>query len=115
VIRIAFMVIYLAAVATAVLLLNADWGNGEAAIALLGIASLFLGLGTGRPSWALLAFLALPFAVPFGVTNEHLGGEPPYVWWFAVYWAIGSALLIVGSAVIRMVVEDRWRAAAESG
>ncbi len=111
--RIAFLVVYLAAAAIAVLLSNADAANGETAIAILVIASILLGLGTGRPLWALFALLMVPFAVPFGVSNGPLGGEPPYVAWFAFWWAIGSALLIVGSAVIRTVVMDRRRAAAE--
>jgi hypothetical protein len=112
-IRIACLVTYLTAAAGAVLLFNADQGNSETAMVIWGLASLLLGWGTGWPLWAFLAFLAVPFAMPFGVSNEYLGSDGPYVAMLAFVCAIGSAILIAVSAGARMIVDDRRRAAAE--
>jgi len=55
--------------------------------------------------------LALPFAVPFGFSNEHLGSDTPHVLLFAFVWGIGSADLIAISACVWIVVEERRLAA----
>lgn len=110
-IRIVCLVVYFAATAVVVLLFNADQANYEAAMALWGLASILLGLGTGRPLWAPFAFLAVPFAMPFGVANEYLGSDAPSVAIIVFIWAVGSAALITISALARMTIEARRRLA----
>lgn len=54
--RIACIVIYPAAAVAAVVLLNANNGHEELAVAIWVVASVLLGWGAGRLSFALLAF-----------------------------------------------------------
>jgi hypothetical protein len=108
-IRIVLLVTYLAAAAVAIILVNADWANQQQAMVLWGLASVLLGWGTGQTRWALLAFLAVPFAVPFGFSNEFLGSDAPLVAFLAFMFGIGSAALIVISAGARMIVDGDRR------
>lgn len=103
--RIAFVVTYLVGAAAAVILLNANSGDGELAIAIWAVASLLLGLGTGQLGFALLALLAIPFAVPFGYPDHYQYSEPMPIWWSAMFCAFVSACLIFASALIKNVVE----------
>jgi hypothetical protein len=109
VIRIVLISLYLAAAAVAVILINADTANASTALALLGMASLLLGGGTGQPLLGLLAFLAVPFALPFGLADKHLGSDPPLVGWLVFFYGFGSAILIMLAALTRMVVDARRR------
>ncbi len=105
--RIAFVMTYLAGAAAAVILLNANSGDGELAIAIWSVASVLLGLGTGQLGFAFLALLAIPFAVPFGYPDHYQYSEPLPIWWSAMFCAIASALFIFASALIKKVIEAR--------
>jgi hypothetical protein len=107
--RIAYIVAYLAGAAAAVVLLDANIGDGEWAVAIWAIASVILGLGTGRPGFALLAFLAIPFAVPFGYPDNYQFSEPNPIWWSAAVLAFFSAGLIFFVALLRRIAELRRR------
>jgi hypothetical protein len=54
-----------------------------------------------------LAFLTIPFAVPFGYPDNHQYSEPMPIWWSAMFCALISACLIFASALIKNVVEAR--------
>jgi hypothetical protein len=99
--------IYVVAVVIAVALLNAH-GGSSAAFLLWVLASIFLGAATGRPSFALLALLAIPVAIPFGIPDDDLSrrADPvlPLVF-IAAYFVPISALLIVASAFARRTIE----------
>jgi hypothetical protein len=107
--RIAFIVAYLAGAAAAVVLLNANTGDGEWAVAIWAVASVALGLGTGQPGFALLAFLAIPFAVPFGYPDNYQFSEPNPIWWSAAVLAFFSAGIVFFVALVRRIVELRRR------
>jgi hypothetical protein len=103
VIRIALLVTYLAAAAGAVILMDASEENGQEAMVLWGFASILLGLGTGQARWALLALLV---ALSFAYATEWLGSDP----WlpFGVFaCGVGSAVLIVISALARRIDDSR--------
>lgn len=104
--RIALVVTYLASVATAVVLLNAT-GNNLLAFAIWAIASVILGWGTGQIGFALLAFLAMPFSIPFGHPNHSPESEPPLVLWSVGFYALISASLVFSTALMRSVVDSR--------
>ncbi len=107
--RIAFLAIYLTGTATAVVLLNANTGAGELAIAIWAIASVLLGWGTGQVAFALLAFLAIPFAIPFGYPDHYQFSEPMPIWWSVAVCAFFSAGLILLGAVMKLIVAARRR------
>ncbi len=113
--RIVFVVTYLAAAALAVIVVNAHTENQleGAAVVLWGLASLLLGWGTGQPLWALLVFLVIAFAAPFGVQNPPVYHEAASMVVFAGFLGIGSAALIVISAVARLIVDRLRRPAVE--
>lgn len=105
--RFALTVTYLAGAAAAVILLNANSGNGELAIVIWAVASVLLGWGTGQLGFAALAFLAIPFAVPFGYPDHYQYSEPMPIWWSAMFCALISSCLIIASALIKNVVDAR--------
>jgi hypothetical protein len=105
--RLAFIATYLAGAAAAVILLNANIGAGELALAIWAIVSVLLGWGTGRPAFAPLAFLAIPFAVPFGYPDHYEFSEPLPIWWSVAVCAFFSAGLILLSAFLKLIVEAR--------
>jgi len=105
--RIAFVVTYLGSAAAAVILFNANIGQGELAVAIWAAASVLLGWGTGYFSFALLAFLAIPFAVPFGYPDHYQFSEPLPIWWSTAVCAFFSAGLILLSAFTKLIVEAR--------
>lgn len=107
--RIAFIAIYLVAVAAAVVLLNANISAGELALAIWAIASILLGWGTGQLAFALLAFLAIPFAVPFGYPDHYEFSEPMPIWWSVAVCAFFSAGLILLSTFMKLIIEARRR------
>jgi hypothetical protein len=73
------------------------------------VASVLLGWGVGQLSLAFLAFLAIPFSVPFGYPDQYLGGEPPPLWLVATFYAFISASLIFSSALIRMALKPVYQ------
>ena len=105
--RIAFVVVYLAGAAAAVILLNANAGLGVWAVVIWGVASVLLGWGTGRLGFALLAFLAIPFTVPFGYPDNYQYSEPLPIWWTAALCALPSAGLICLSALTKRITQLR--------
>lgn len=107
--RIGFIVVYLAAATAAVILFNANSGAGELAIAVWAIASVLLGWGTGQLSLALLAFLAIPFAIPFGYPDNYQYSEPLPIWWSVAICALFSAGLVFLSALMKLIVYARRR------
>jgi hypothetical protein len=107
--RIALVLTYLAGAAAAIILLNANSGDGELAILIWAVASVLLGWGTGQLGFALLALLAIPFAVPFGYPDHYQYSEPMPIWWSAMFCAFISTCLIFASALMKSVVEDRRR------
>lgn len=107
--RIAFIVVYLAGAAAAVILFNANTGDGELAVVIWAVASVLLGWGTGQLAFALLALLAIPFAVPFGYPDHYQFSEPMPIWWSAAFCALFSAGLIFLSALMKLIVEARRR------
>jgi hypothetical protein len=107
-IKIAFALTYLVAAAVVVVLFNANSGDEELALILGALASVMLGLGTGRFAFALLPFLAIPFAIPFGYPNDYVYSEPlPIWWWIAVLSLVSSGLVIV--AVLSRLTVERVR------
>ena len=96
--RFPLLLIYAAATVVAIVLFNANAENDWLAIAVWWVASVLLGWASRTPALALLAFLAIPIAIPFGHANEHLGSDAPWVPLFAAAGAVVSALLIALSA-----------------
>lgn len=105
--RIAFIATYLASAAAAVILLNANSGDGELAIVIWAVASVMLGWGTGQLGFAFLALLAIPFAVPFGYPDHYQYSEPMPIWWSAMFCAFISTCVIFASALVKSGVEAR--------
>jgi len=112
--RIAFIVVYLVTAAAAVVLFNANIGHGELAIVIWAVASVLLGLGTGQLGFALLAFLAIPFAVPFGYPDHYEYSEPLPIWWGVAIYACFSAGLIFLGALMKNIADLRRRRQASS-
>lgn len=105
--RIAFIMVYLAAAAAAVILFNANIGAGEWAIAIWAIASVLLGWGTGQPILAPLALLAIPFAIPFGYPDNYQYSEPLPIWWGVAICTFFSAGLIFLAALVKRTSDLR--------
>jgi hypothetical protein len=82
-----------------------DQGGAAFGIVAWGIASIALGLGTGQIAWSLLAFLAIPLAVPFGYPNDYEYSEPLPIWWGVAICAFFSAGLIFLAALAGPIVE----------
>lgn len=104
-IRIVFVVTYLIGAALTVVLLNANNGDEGLAVAVWAVASVLLGWGTGNLGFALLAFLAIPFAVPFGYPDHYEFSEPSPIWWGVAIYAFFSAGLIFLGALMKLIVE----------
>jgi hypothetical protein len=103
--RIAFIVVYLAGAAAAVVLLNANTGSGAWAIGIWAVTSVLLGWGTGKPGFAPIALLAIPFAIPFGYPDDYQYSEPMPIWWGAAIFAFFSAGLIFLTALVKRATE----------
>ncbi len=107
--RIALVVAYLAAMIVAIVLFNANTRNQTVAMGIWGLASVALGLRT-RTTWlGLVAFVAIPLAVPFGSSNQSAGGDVTPVWSFALVGGILAAIAVALSAFSARAIE-RWRA-----
>jgi hypothetical protein len=108
-VRFAYAMAYLIATAAVVILLNANDGHWEAALVIWGLASIVLGLGTGQVAFSLLAFLAVPFAAPFGYPDHYEYSEPIPIFWAVGIYAFLSAGLICVAAVVRLIIEKLRR------
>lgn len=104
--RIVFVVAYLAGAVVAIVLFNANVGLELLALVIWAVASVLLGWGTGGFVFALLAFLAIPFSVPFGNPDHYQYSEPLPIWWWVSFLAFGSALLIFAAALVRQVFDS---------
>jgi hypothetical protein len=105
--RIALVFAYVVATVAAVLLFNANAENNWVAGTIWGVASVALGWGLRNPAVALLPLLSIPFALLFGYADRYLGSDAPQVWWFALVFGTGSALLIAFSAAAARLFEGR--------
>ncbi|HEU4738880.1 MAG TPA: hypothetical protein VFS54_07345 [Solirubrobacterales bacterium] len=106
-VRLAFVLAYLAAMAIAVILFDAGSGQEGWGLVIWAIGSVALGLGTGQFGFALLAFLAIPFAVPFGYPNHYEFSEPLPIWWSVTFVSVFSAGLILLAALAMRIIEVR--------
>ncbi|HEX6752891.1 MAG TPA: hypothetical protein VF093_04820 [Solirubrobacterales bacterium] len=111
--RITLVVIYLACMGVAVVSLDASVEDTSPLVTVWVVASMLLGWGTGRPSFALLTLLALPFSLPFGYPDQSFY-EPLPLWFSAGFYALISAGLIVLTALMRRGVEICRRRRAPS-
>jgi len=97
--RIALIMAYLASAAATVIILNAYSGDAglsivvDATLVIWAALSALLGWRTGQPGLALLALLAIPFAIPFGYPDHRFNEAYP-VWFSVALYAIASAALI---------------------
>lgn len=112
--RLAFVIVYLVAMGIGVILIDAGTDLEGWGALIWAVASVALGLGTGRFSFVLLAFLAVPFAVPFGYPNNYEFSEPLPTWFSMVFLSVYSAGLILLSVLANRGVQlyRRRRAAA---
>lgn len=105
-IRAAFVLAYLAAMAFAVISVDAGSDLEGWGVLIWAIASLALGIGTGYLSLALLAFLAIPFAVPFDYPSDAQLHDPLPTWFGVMYLSLCSAGLVLLAAVAGRIVEQ---------
>ena len=87
--------IYVAVMLGAITLIDNGMGAGGSLVWATG--SLCVGWVTRWPWLALLPFLAIPIAAPFGYPDEWVG-RTPLPLWFALLWnvPIQSAILLAG-------------------
>lgn len=76
--------------------------NDDVALYLWLVASSGLGLITHTPWWALLPFLAVPMAVPFGYSEGWSGHDPLPLWLGTLFFAS------VQAAMVPLVVGSRY-------
>ncbi len=101
--------IYVAAAVAALVIVNADQSHWPIAAGILGAAALALGWGTGSGWGAVVAWLLIPLALPFGQANQFDGGgETNAMVLLALVSAAISAVLILVAGGAR-VLFDRYR------
>ena len=107
--RIAVVLVYLASAALAIVVVDAHTENGqlEAGVMVLwGLASVLLGWLTRQPLWAMLVLAVIALSVPFGSQNPPVYHEAAIMLVLAAIYGIGSAALIVISALARMLFDQ---------
>lgn len=119
-IRLAFVLVYLVAMVVTVISVDAESSSelGGWAALIWGVASVALGLGTGRFSFALLAFLAIPIAVPLGIPDDPEWREPLPTVFYTVFLSLYSAGLTLVAALANRIVRlyrERRKAPPERG
>jgi hypothetical protein len=92
----------------ALVLANADAENGIEVWSLSVAAAVFVGLAWGRWPAIFLPLVAIPLAIPFGYSDQHLGSDAPAVVWFAILAAVPLAAIIGASVLVRRAY-DRWQ------
>jgi hypothetical protein len=102
--------LYAAAAVAALVIVNGDQSDVPAAAGIMAAAALALGWGTGSGWGVVVAWLLVPLALPFGDSNQFVGGDhtDPVVLLAVVSTAI-STVLILGAAGAR-VLYNRHRA-----
>ena len=113
--------LYAAAAVAALVILNADQSDAPAAAGVMAAAALALGWGTGSGWGVVVAWFMVPLALPFGDTNQFVGGDStdPVVL-LAVVSTVISTVLILAAAGARVVYnphrpDDRAREANPDG
>lgn len=108
-VRAAAVTVYLAGTVAAVALLD-DSPDATLAFAIWMAVSVLLGAVAGHPLWALLALLAIPIAIPFGIPDDpvSLRNDPVFPTAFvAIYLGCFSAAAIFLAALGRMKFDAR--------
>jgi uncharacterized membrane protein len=104
-IRIALIVTYLIGMVVAIVLMDSDgdgwWGTIWMAVSVL------LGAGTGEFRFALLSFLAIPIAIPFGLPADTQADPVFPVWVYAASFASFFSVLTLLAALVRRIVDAR--------
>jgi hypothetical protein len=67
--------LYAAAAVAALVIVNADQGDAPAAAGIMAVAALALGWGTASGWGVVVAWFLVPLALPFGDTNQFVGGD----------------------------------------
>jgi hypothetical protein len=100
--------LYVAAALAALVAVNADQINSRAALGLVAAVSLLVGWGT-RSGWgAVVAWMMIPLALPFGYANTfNGGGDTDLMVLLAIVSAAVSTALILASAGARILYERR--------
>ncbi len=96
--------LYVAVAAVALVIVNADQSDAPAAACIMAAAALALGWGTGSGWGVVVAWFLVPLALPFGDTNQFVGGDgTDPVALLAVVAAVISTALILGAAGARIL------------
>jgi hypothetical protein len=109
--------LYVAAAVVWIVVVNADQGNeGLAAVLAVAAASVLLGWGTGSGWAAVVAWVMVPLALPFGDTNKATGGDDTYpVALLFIFPAAHSTLLILLAAGARTLFDRHRRNQVPTG
>ena len=106
--------LYMLAMTATIALWNADIDTAWSWIG-LGIwacASFLFGMATGRIGCLLLAFVAIPIAVPFGIPDDDFRWSEPFpLWWSVAAASFFAAGLVAVGAVTRKAIGRRNRPA----
>jgi hypothetical protein len=96
--------LYAAAAVAALVILNADQSDAPAAAGVMAGAALALGWGTASGWGVVVAWFMVPLALPFGDTNQFVGGDhTDSVVLLAVVATAFSTLLILAAAGARVL------------
>ena len=96
--------LYIAAAVVALVIVNADQSDAPAAAGVMAAAALALGWGTGSGWGVVVAWFMVPLALPFGDTNQFVGGDhTDPVALLAVVSTVISTALILAAAGARVL------------
>jgi len=96
--------LYAAAAVVALVIVNGDQSDAPAAAGVMAAAALALGWGTGSGWGAVVAWILTPLALPFGDTNQFVGGDhTDPVALLAVVSTVASTVLILAAAGARVL------------
>lgn len=98
--------VYVAAMLVAFAVFNENENNEGTAVAIWAAATVVCGWFARSAFFALLAALALPLSIPFGVSEQYLGSDAPIVLFFGVFYGFFSGIAIM------LLVAIRWLATA---
>jgi len=90
-------------------------GGGGLALGIWTLASILLGVGTGRFAFALLAFAVIPISIPFGFADaDEFAREPLPLWVASIYLAIYAWIVVTVAVLTRLGVDYLRRRRAAS-